>query len=60
MDFFLDANTAKRKAFEGLTIQVKNLLTQWKTEEKNQRYEKLGVKNLSTKKGKIIQKHLEL
>lgn len=44
LPFFLHANFAKRKIFEVLALQVKNLLTRWKTKEKT-----IDMKNLGQK-----------
>lgn len=51
LQFFslLDIDFIQRKVFEDLAIYVKNLPTQWETEEKNHRLENSGYENLKYK-----------
>lgn len=53
--FFLDANSALRKQFESLAIQMKNFLIPWETEEKYCGY-KTWAENPLTKEEKLGKK----
>lgn len=55
----LDVNSAKCKAFDGLAIQVDNLLVLWDNEDKNYGY-KTWCKNLSIYKKKLGEENFKL
>lgn len=54
--FLRNTNSADLKLYEGLTIRVKNLPTQWETKEENHEYKTHNQKTPSSEKEHLRKK----